>query len=489
LISKRKFELATYKYLVNQGVDIFKNGKGTLEIYDPYSYDNEKIIIDNNDSLAQNITNILFPYEMYSYNIWGNKDKDKDKNENEDENDIEESIFSNVDFYEFHNQFVNSDVRRYFLFRMSLLKKDEYVRKLFTSETGRRHPSNKYEYLATLILGAKIKNDNFVDEKGWYYNNKHIGYEAYHSEIITFNVFETFDLSRLVSENNSYEKTFYIYIRILELLYIDVLDDEKDEENYSIGKIFENLSPFFPDEIIERALQNMIYSGFLIETEIGSRNFLGESVGQPEKIELLNGDGVYGKIMNNKNTAAHIYYTGIIREFEYIYNMSWYYVKKENSALLDKNKNEQGFNYIQKARDEYFDGRSDFNNAEKEESTILFLIAMFYITKCSTEIQIKEKTREKFKKIFVINPITHENHKNAYYPLDKMMISVKKSMKRKIRFCNDKIRKGGLNNIDYFVKRKEPLERLLNALEILIKDTDDYFEKINNVNNKEEVLV
>jgi hypothetical protein len=205
LICKKKFELATYKYLENQGIDIFKDGKGNLEIYNPYSYDNEKIIIDNNKILIENITNILFPYEMYSKNVWSNMDKDK--------KETDESIFTTVDFYEFHNQFVNSDVRRYFLFRMNLLKKYDYVKKLFPFDTGRRHPSNKYDYLATLILGAKIKIENFVDENGWYYNNKHIGYEAYHSEIITFNVFETFDLSRLINKNNSYEKTFlYTYV-------------------------------------------------------------------------------------------------------------------------------------------------------------------------------------------------------------------------------------------------------------------------------------
>ncbi|MDR0904389.1 MAG: hypothetical protein LBM59_07130 [Ruminococcus sp.] len=168
----------------------------------------------------------------------------------------------------------------------------------------------------------------------------------------------------------------------------------------------------------------MIYSGFLIETEIGSRNFLGASVKQPEKIKLVNDKGVYGKIMNNNITAAHIYYEGLIREFEYIYNMSWYYVNHYKSVLLDESKNKQKLNYIQKARDEYFNGRSNFINADKEESTILFLIAMFYITKCSTEIQIEEGTRELFEKTFVINIHTHENHYQAYYPLDKMMGSV-----------------------------------------------------------------
>jgi hypothetical protein len=233
----------------------------------------------------------------------------------------------------------------------------------------------------------------------------------------------------------------------------------------------------------------MIYSGFLIETEIGSRNFLGASVKQSEKIKLVNDKGVYGKIMNNKNTAAHIYYKGLIREFEYIYNMSWYYVNHYKSVLLDKSKNKQGLNYIQKARDEYFNGRSDFINADKEESTILFLIAMFYITKCSTEIQIEEKTREKFEKTFVIDPNRHENHYQAYYPLDKMMCSVKRVMDRKIKFCNDKIEKGSSYSIDYFEKRKEPLEFLLNALEKLIKDSDAYFDIIKNRNKKEELLV
>jgi hypothetical protein len=252
-------------------------------------------------------------------------------------------------------------------------------------------------------------------------------------------------------------------------LYIDVLADKKDKENYPIDEIIEKLKTFFPQNIIESALKNMIYSGFLIETEIGSRNFLGASVKQPENIKLVDNDK-YGKIMNNNETAAYIYYKNLIREFQYIYYMSWYYVNNPKSALVDGNKNEQKINYVEKARNEYLNGEKNLKNADKEESCILFLIAMYYITKYSTKIQIREGTRERFKEIFVIDAIRYENHHAAYYPLDRMMDSVKEVMEKKISYCERRIEKDDYNNKDYFLDRKASLEILLDALKKLIED-------------------
>jgi hypothetical protein len=56
-------------------------------------------------------------------------------------------------------------------------------------------------------------------------------------------------------------------------------------------------------------------------------------------------------------------------------------------------------------------------------------------------------------------------------------------MKKKISFCKRKILQDDSNNKNYFLKRKATLEILLNALEKLINDTDEYFEEIDNVNN------
>jgi hypothetical protein len=452
-ICKEKFRLATHRVLgiapyngdyyeentelrINKKKyqDFLFNNTENLTLFNPYiRNDRTGTQIDSAEKLAKFVIDgILFPDEMY-FEEWKTKKWES----------TERDYFLNYDFYAFHNLFVNYDVRRLFLFQAMVIEKNAKIRDLF--ETKKRSKRiNRFDYLEALMLGTRGEISDFIGEDGIYHNNKHIKYEGYDSEVIMFNGFETFDYWQYLHPEYhlyEYEEIYFIYVRIFQLLNMSF---EKDSAECSIEEIFDSLEGVFPEPVISRALKIMIYSGLIIETRIGSRLTVKDhTVKDPfEQIKLhktVDGVTTYGAIKTEGDTAAVLYYRGLINEFIYIYLMSRYYVSDRRSALRKKKLNSCGRDYIQDAKNEYFKpypaNRFD-KYVKKERDVVLFLIVTHYISEYNVQRQIERKTRENFKKVFHGKEARPHQKSEMYYPWEKMLKTVRQALCGKIEYSN-----------------------------------------------------
>lgn len=393
---------------------ISDRSNGDYEIYD------NDIEIKSIEELADFIIREAFEKQ---------KDKWTFKKENPFSYQATRKNFLNMEFDKFISRLMDHDVRRFDRFITYCFKEGTYFPfKDFALD--RSFAYKRYDFLRILILGTKspyktdyeddlekvIYNRNkkpylgYVDDANYYEYNEYFERDLKDSDnVIMFNIFETFCYSSSKYANryhldtakkiaNGYENVFFLYIRILQRMWL--LGYEGEE--VSSDKLISDLKILYDNDekIIEAALNRMIFNGFILEKNIGSRKQL--KADDVKLYKVINGKteyAVFAKVMKNRDKsnepndldfhcAAALYISELITEYQYIYQMGVYYITEEFSAMRDPNKNMQNIDYRIKSintinkiipsisnPDEYFEHQYE------EYTVTLFLIAVVEILK------------------------------------------------------------------------------------------------------------
>jgi hypothetical protein len=356
--------------------------------------------------------------------------------------------FKGIKFQEFNNIIVNYNVRQFLYLFIEKFRKYEYLPMLYNDSYK---PFRKYDYFSMLIGKTTASESNyenkFVNSNNIYNNNIYIDRELRTSQrnepyAVIFNVFETYDFANdeqmdgdNISCENCYENVFMIYIRILQILGIEIYSashsgkSDNFKKTLNVYTLIEKLNPLFDVKVIIKAIQMMIYTGLLVETKIGSRDLysrdnkdfyirLHKELYEDEFVNI-NGDAIINKTVelfqNNKDVknwaeiefkidgenkpecAGALYLLKLMHEFDYIYPMTSYYVKNSNSVLNDPNKNGENRNYIEDAAAKL--NCPDHSRIEKEYSVALFLTAFAEMLLVNIN-SMSPESRKKFNEIF-----------------------------------------------------------------------------------------
>jgi hypothetical protein len=299
-----------------------------------------------------------------------------------------------------------------------------------------------------------------------------------------FNIFETFEFAQFVDVDKpptnkcAYEEVLFIYMRILQKLSIQPYNlNSNDKAVFPIGALIKDMmcevdgKRVFEQEVVERALKILIYSGIIIETKIGGRLYIFESRDKYawENVKIKDENG-YGDIKVEINNAATLYYKHMLSQFQYIHFMSHYYVSDECSPLRDPKHNAQKLDYIQFVKDKYFTAGSIKRyekNVGSELSVTLFLLALFYVLAWNIDKQKKDGTREIFKKNFCeCADATGEEKRVLFHPWTHMVEEVIDALEGKKEFTKDI-----LKTLEKESERKsyENRQKCLNELASILK--------------------
>ncbi|MEA5015112.1 MAG: hypothetical protein VB099_11175 [Candidatus Limiplasma sp.] len=210
--------------------------------------------------------------------------------------------FGNME--KFHNQIVNSNVRRFIHFIAASIQRGALKPLTQNRFTGEQNPYQLYQYIDLLIRGAYSFHPG---------NAKMDGEGFYTRSLIIMNLF---DFSEWINDRDKVLKNYMVYIRILQYIEIEY-EKTRQEVSFSILRdLLIQLS--FDKDVIDMATKKMLYANLIDETRSGIRN-IAMSDGY-KKISLSSPETVF--FTAGEESTVGFYLKHLIVEPEYLFNMA-----------------------------------------------------------------------------------------------------------------------------------------------------------------------
>ena len=408
--------------------------------------------------------------------------------------------YMDTDFHNFHNYFVNYNVRRFGLFILHSIGSGAYSPIEFQEN---RAYFRKFDYLKVLLTGSKSSSDEYVKDGILQYNVLVKPEEGTNGFPIFFNLFETYMLTQV--NDIYYEDVFTIYIRILQFLWWSKTQKEADnyenKDSINVSTIITALSPFYNKQSLEKALKMLIFAGVLVETRFASRNYCESA----EQIVLIDPDsGDYAEIDFQVSgaeslCAGALYLKHIITEYEYISFCSNYYVTNPNSALRNPVYNRGNIDYIARADESLglneFEIRMISYCCKDEYNVIRFISAMQIIlwdnfNKYKTSNRLKD-----FKEIFhqekYGNP---KDTESIHLPWRRISTKILETLYSKKNYAGvqAKTKDNARESTLRFVQREKYLGLIIDRYSDFFKVSEEELDNLLSDNNeliKRDVLV
>jgi len=340
--------------------------------------------------------------------------------------------FMSVEFQDFHNKLTNNNIRKFNVFIINCLKNGGFIPLDKKFHEG-KHNFRIYEYIRMLILGGY---ERFTG------NDKNDGESFDPDSPLVFNLFEVVTQN---GEEDGIIRNYFMYVRILQ--YIDCVlggmhNAPEKEEGINVKKLIKDLSLYYEKKDLEDAIKKMIFTGLLIETNIGARNLDTDYIGQWDQIKLENQTSS-AIISCSYNSSAMFYLYDLLCEYEYIYQMA-------------------RVSHIYKIDIQF----ENIIKLEEESKVLEFLYSLYNILKLNIEHYKKENVFDQFKYKFLQDYI-HDN--NGLHPWKRMVNNYIKVLNHKIELT----KKDGTSK----EKRCHSLEILMEHANNLMKEGNDYFSK------------